>query len=410
MIRVAHLITGLEAGGAERSLATLVARLDPRFGSEVISLVEPGPMAREIRAAGIPVTSLSMRRGAARGPSGLAGLAGLMRLVRHLRETRPAVLQTWLYHADLMGLAAGRLAGVPHIAWNIRCSDMTPDGEAPNLRRVTRLLARLSAWPDAVIVNSAAGRTAHEALGYGPRRWVEIPNGVDPARFRPRPEMREALRRKLGFRPSATVVGLVARLHPMKDHETFLRAAALFAAGRPDAEFALCGDGCVPGAEPLARLVSALGLENRVHFLGTRADMEDVYPAFDLAALSSAYGEGFPNTLVEAMACAVPCVATNVGDAERILGSAGLVVRPRDPAALAGAWAETLAGDRAAHGLQVRERAVAEFALERVLARYEALYDGLVGEGAQTRASGSERNSAPRRPYGLKAGDLDVRH
>ena len=397
MIRVTHLITGLEAGGAERSLATLVARLDPRFGSEVISLVEPGPMAREIRAAGIPLTSLRLRRGAARGPSGLAGLAGLMRLVRHLRETRPAVLQTWLYHADLMGLAAGRLAGVPRIAWNIRCSDMTPDGEAPNLRRVTRLLARLSARPDAVIVNSAAGRTAHEALGYRPRRWVEIPNGVDAMRLRPRPQERDALRRKLGFGPSATVVGLVARLHPMKDHETFLRAAALFAAGRPDAEFALCGEGCVRGTAPLARLVSALGLGDRVHFLGTRADMEDVYPAFDLAALSSAYGEGFPNTLAEAMACAVPCVATDVGDSRRILEPAGRVVRPRDPAALAQAWTETLARDGRESGCLARERAVAEFGLERVLARYEALYGELADEAVAARASAaSERNPAPR--------------
>ena len=408
MIRVTHLITGLEAGGAERSLATLVARLDPCFRSEVVTLTEPGPMAREIRAAGIPVTSLSISRGAGRGRSGVSGLA---RLVRHLRRTRPALLQTWLYHADLVGLAAGRLAGVPRIVWNIRCSDMTPGAEAPKLRRLTGWLARLSAWPDAVVVNSGAGRTAHETLGYRPRRWVEIANGVDSARFRPRTQERDALRRKLGLRPSAIVIGLVARFHPMKDHETFLRAAALFAARRPETEFALCGEGCTAATEPLSRLVAALGLRDRVRFLGTRADMEDVYPAFDLAALSSAYGEGFPNTLVEAMACAVPCVATDVGDSRRILGPAGLVVRPRDPAAMAEAWAETLAGDRAALGSQARERAVAEFGLARVLERYEALYDGLADKGGAETSSGSERDPAPlRRPYELEAGDCDVRH
>jgi glycosyltransferase involved in cell wall biosynthesis len=373
MIHICHVITGLDVGGAERCLITVAGGLDPRrFSSDIVSLLESGPMAEEARSAGIPVVSLGLR-------NGRPGASAVPRLFRHLQRSRPTILQTWLYHADLVGLCAGRLARTPHIVWNIRCSDMTSGDSSPWLRRKLQLLAWMSRFPDALIVNSRQGRLAHENLSYRPRRWIEIPNAVDGLRFRPRPSERDELRRKLGLRPTAAVIGLVARAHPMKNHETFFRAAALLARESPHAEFVLCGEGC---AEQFLNMAVSLGLEGRVHFLGTRLDSESVYPTFDVATLCSAYGEGCPNTLIEAMACGIPCVATDVGDSARILGSTGLIVPPGDAAALASAWAEMLAGDQRARSLQSRERALGQFNVENVLVHYEAVYLDLVARSA----------------------------
>jgi glycosyltransferase involved in cell wall biosynthesis len=381
MIRVVHLITGLDLGGAELSLGNVVARFDKaRFESKVVSLIEPGPAASLIRNHGIPLVSLGLERGK-------PGLRGFARMVALLRRDRPAILQTWMYHADLLGLIAGRIAGTPRIVWNIRCSNMTASDQDGHLRLLLRLLAPLSSRPDAVVVNSNAGRRVHSELGYRPRRWVEIVNGVDTERYRPRPKERQVLRRALGIPEHAQVIGMVARLHAMKDHHTFLAAAAELAGRRPETFFVIAGKGCEPGSSELMQAITALGLEGRVRLLGARCDLEDVFPAFDLTALSSAFGEGFPNVLIESMACGVPCVATDVGDCARIIGHTGRVVPPRSPTALAAAWDEVLGADLEACGAAARARTVTFFDIDRARARYETLYSQLAFEAAPRAAS-----------------------
>ncbi len=178
MIAVLHLITGLELGGAERMLAHIVGRADRhRFRSVVVSMTGPGRMGPLIEAEGITVRSLGLRRGA-------PDPRGILRLLRTLREFRPDILQTWLYHADLLGLIARQLSPTKRLVWNLRCTEM--EGTAG----LTRLLAWGSGVPDAVIVNSDAGQRYHEALGYRPLRWALIPNGFDTQRFRPDAETR----------------------------------------------------------------------------------------------------------------------------------------------------------------------------------------------------------------------------
>lgn len=371
MIKILHLVTGLEVGGAETALARLATGLDPtRFEQKVVSLIEPGVVAAEIRKIGIPVIDLGLDRGR-------ASLAGLARMVRLLQRQRPVILQTWLYHADLLGLLAGRFASTPRIVWNIRCSDMTRDEDARRLRLVLRALAALSRQPDAVVVNSSSGRRVHADLGYRPRRWVEIPNGVDTRRFRPRPHERHALRRALGVPENARIIGMAARFHPMKDHATFFAAAARLAQRCPEAFFVVAGTGCTPDSPDLAEMVATAGIAERVRLLGVRQDLEDVFPALDVATLSSAFGEGFPNVLIEAMSCGVPCVATDVGDAARIIGHVGRVVPPSDPAALAAAWEEVLCADPLALAIAARNRVEALFDIERMCAAYAALYSEL---------------------------------
>ncbi|MBV8778044.1 MAG: glycosyltransferase, partial [Alphaproteobacteria bacterium] len=326
MIAVAHLITGLDSGGAQRMLAQLAARFDrARFRTIVISMTDSGATGREIAESGIPVVALGMRRGV---PDPLA----VYRIGRVLSEFRPDVLQTWLYHADLLGLVAAQLGFAPRLVWNIRCTEVLGGTRLP------RLLAWCSGRPDVVIANAAAGRCFHARLGYRPRRWVLLPNGFDTEALRPDPAERARHRAALGWDASAIAIALPARYHPMKDHATFLAAAARLAQRRPEVRFVLAGSGA-DGANPqLTALVRESGAGAAVMLLGERRDLDRLYPAFDIVTLSSAYGEGFPNVLGEAMSRGVPCVATDVGDCAEILGDTGETVPARDPAALAAAW------------------------------------------------------------------------
>jgi glycosyltransferase involved in cell wall biosynthesis len=369
LIRVCHVITDLNAGGAERMLVNVVTRLDrSQFQNEVISLIEPGLMAEELRAADIPVVSLGMQRGQ---PS----LAGMVALVRELRRSAPTIVQSWLYHADFAATLASWVAPRTSLIWNLRCSDLPDQPGTGRLHRIVRLLAWMSAVPKTVVVNSAKGEEFHRTFGYRPRRWAMIPNGVDTNRFRPRPDMRAAIRRELGIASDATVIGLVARFHPMKDFPSFLAAAHAFAKVRENARFVVCGEGFNSRNDEVKAMIAERGLADRVILLGARSGMEDVYAAFDVLALSSAFGEGFPNVLIEAMACAVPCVTTDVGDSRAIVADTGIVVPPGDPDALMRGW-EAITG--AAHpgqfGGRARTRVLEHYSIDRVCLLYETLY------------------------------------
>jgi glycosyltransferase involved in cell wall biosynthesis len=405
LIRICHLINDLDAGGAERALVNIVQRLDPlRFSNEVISLIEPGVFGHELRANGIPLTSLGMKRGR-------PNLFGLAKLVRHLHYSKPTILQTWLYHADLLGTVALQFAPSARLLWNVRCTDMATSPGSTRLRWISKLLARMSGLPDAVIANSERGKIFHQKIGYRPKRWIKIPNGVDTERFQPRFDMR-GKRAELGIETQGPVVGMVARYHPMKDHKTFLQAAIKFSRDYPDARFVLCGIDCDVQNEDLNRLISDTGLRDRVILLGIRDDMETVYPAFDLVTLCSTFGEGFPNTLIEAMACGVPCVATDIGASGEIIEDVGLIVPPSDPAALAQAWSSIVTGPREALATKARKRAVERYQITRVSQLYETAYFDIAcpamaaGDACDTRGSVGVSNAitVPRRDADNVAG------
>jgi glycosyltransferase involved in cell wall biosynthesis len=367
-IRICHLITSLDTGGAERSLVNLVMAMNrDEFENEVITLLKPGPMAQTLTQAGIPVTSMEIDR---HRPNP----AALLSLIRYLRVKKPTILQTWLYHADFFGTAAALFARPNHLLWNVRSSNIKGPGIPPSTRFLARVLAVLSKWPDAIVINSQDGQRYHDGIGYRPRQWINISNGVDLERFRPHRSEQAMLRTRLGIPADATVIGLVARYHPMKDIETFVRAAARFQQDHENVKFVLCGDCLGPDNGALTDLVRSLGLEKSIVLLGPRSDIELIYPALDVLTLCSTHGEGFPNVLCEAMACDVPCVATDVGDSAEIIGDSGLIVPRRDPQALAGAW-HTLLEERSQLGTEsVRSRIAARYSLQRMCARYESLY------------------------------------
>jgi glycosyltransferase involved in cell wall biosynthesis len=370
MIRIAHVISGLDTGGAEMMLAKLVAGMDrARFSSTVISLTDKGQLVNQIQSAGVAVYTLGMRRGR---PNILA----LPRLIRLLRTLRPNIVQSWLYHADLLSALAVKYSGSPILIWNVRCSNMDLDQYRSLTRWVQRVLAWRSTTPAAVIANSEAGKQQHERLGYRPRRWDVIPNGFDTQRFHPDSSVRCSVRKEWHVPEDAVVVALVARVDPMKDHTAFLEAAQQVAKARQNVCFFLVGK----GTQTLASAVAARGLTNRVRVLGYRSEIECLLPGVDVLCLSSAFGEGFPNVLGEAMACGIPCVSTDVGDARSIIADTGMVVPVRNPAALAHAIIDLI--DRGPAGREhlgrtARARIETEYSLARIVDRYTALYSDL---------------------------------
>ena len=351
-------------------LAKLVGAMDrDRFSNTVVSLTDRGQLGEQIESSGVAVYSLGMKRGR-------PGIVVLPRLIRLFKTLNPTIVQSWLYHADLLSTLAVRFSGSPILVWNVRCSDMDLKRYPPLTRWVQRVLAQWSATPAAVIVNSEAGKQQHERLGYRPRRWDVIPNGFDTQRFRPDSSVRLSLRKEWHLPEDAVIVALLARVDPMKDHSTFLDAAQEVSKARQNASFLLVGK----DTQMLVPAVAAKGLTDRVRVLGHRSHIECLLPGVDMVCLSSAFGEGFPNVLGEAMACGVPCVSTDVGDARRIIADTGVVVPVRDPASLAYAIIDLIDRGPAAReqlGRAARVRIETEYSLSRIVDQYTALYSNL---------------------------------
>jgi glycosyltransferase involved in cell wall biosynthesis len=368
-VRILHVITDLNTGGAEVMLQKLVTRSQrPAVNHAVVSLSGEGDLGGDIAAAGIPVHSLGLQHGMWRIAVALA------RLRRVCAAYQPDLLQSWLYHADLLSLCAGTRAGRLPIVWNVRSSFHYGLDKWP-----VRLCARLSRLPAAVVVNSDAGRRIHTEIGYRPRRWEVIPNGFDTQLFRPDSAARLAVRRQLGVGAETVLIGLVARVDPLKDHRTFITAAGLLAAREPDVKFVLAGEG-TNDDEDIARWVAEAALAHRVLTLGRRSDMPQITAALDIAT-SSSISEGFANVIGEAMAAGVPCTVTDVGDSARIVGATGLTVPTRDPGALAAAWGQMIAwgaAGRACAGAAARRRVEEVYSLDAVSSQYERLYEHLI--------------------------------
>ena len=201
--------------------------------------------------------------------------------------------------------------------------------------------------------------------------FLFIPNGIDTEWFRSDPEARQRIRTEWGLTESEKLIGLVGRLDPMKDHPTFLRAAAMLSQERGDVRFVCVGDGPTDYRRELSALGKELGLTQRLIWAGVREDIPAVYNALDIVTSSSSYGEGFPNVVGEAMACEVPCVATDVGDSAWIVGETGVVVSPKDPEALAAGWKTSLARHGSEMALEARLRVEENFSVERLIEQTE---------------------------------------
>ena len=367
---VLDVITGLDVGGAEAMLAKIIETHEFGIRHRVISLQPPGPLGRRIAARSGLIDSLNMRRG-------LPGPAAVARLLAAVRAAKPELIQGWMYHGNLAASAACLARRNVPLIWNIRHSLTDMALEKPLTRAIIRLSARISRRPAAIIYNSHAAARQHAALGFDASRAVIIPNGFDCDHYRPRHGARDDLVQLFGIDPKAMIVGMVARQHPMKDHRNLVDAVVRCRRRGIDLHLLLVGAGMDHPPADLARAIfPALPIE-RVTLSPARLDVADWLPGLDLLALPSAWGESFPNILGEAMACGVPCVATDVGDSALILDGAGLIVRPGDSLALANAleaFARMTPEERRRRGQLGRDRVQAHYTLSSVARAYSELY------------------------------------
>jgi glycosyltransferase involved in cell wall biosynthesis len=374
---VLFLIRSLHAGGAERQLVTLAIGLHSRGRAVHVATFYPdGELARELESAGVRVTSLGKR-----GRWDIASPAA--RLIRLVRRERPAVLHPYLPDPNLLATLLRPLFPRLRLVWGVRAAYVDMSKYDVVARIAFSAAALASRGADLIIVNSRAGEAYHAARGYPRDRLRVVPNGIDTGRFRPDPEGRERLRTEWGVPREARLVGSVARLDPLKDHATFMRAAAGLADRDPNVRFVCVGGGPESYARELRRQASDLGLDDRLWWAGARSDLPAVYSALDVFT-STSVGEGFPNVVAEAMACGTPCAVTDAGDSAWIVDGLGEVVPVGDHAALIAAWQRILSEPAGPRSAAVRERIVREFSVERLITATECLLWGSPGLSKST--------------------------
>jgi glycosyltransferase involved in cell wall biosynthesis len=311
-----------------------------------------------------------------------------IRLVRRLKALKPDVVHTWMYHADLLGGLAARLAGIGAIGWCIRHSNLDRDKTKASTRAVVAACARISGRvPDRILCCSEVARKIHADIGYAADKMVVVPNGFDLSHFQPDPRARAAVRSELNLAADTPLVGLIGRFNPQKNHAGFFQAAGLLHRRLPTVRFLLAGKGIDEGNGELVRAMESAGIRPVTHLLGLRSDISRLMAALDVLA-SSSFGEAFPNVLGEAMACGVPCAVTDVGDSAYIVGDTGKVVLAEDMAGLAAAMESLLLlspVERQALGLRARSRVAENFEIGQVVKRYEAFYEDLAAMGRAKR-------------------------
>jgi glycosyltransferase involved in cell wall biosynthesis len=377
-LRVMHVITGLGQGGAESVLLRLATYPEAAVEHTVVSLTDEGIYGERLRAAGVAVHALGMKRGR-------VSLGGFLALRALIARTRPDAVQTWMYHADLIGGLAARLAGVRAIAWGIRNSGEHLERSSRSARLVLRACALLSGWvPRAIVCAAQKAAERHADKGYRRDRLVVVSNGYDLSRYTPDEAARARVRAQWGLADDAPVIGCVARWDPLKDHANLLRAiAALVRDGRDGGlRCVLIGRGMAADNPELGALIDRLGLRERLVLAGPSDDVPAAMNGLDLHVLSSC-AEGFPNVVAEAMACGVYCVVTDVGDAAYIVGDTGVVVPPEQPEALARgietAQREVAARGRERAGQPARARVLERFDLARMVQSYIAVWRRISG-------------------------------
>ncbi len=377
-IRVMHIIGDLEIGGAQTSLVQLLENLDREcFDFQVISLKDGGSLAALLEPLGVPAYSIGMDRD-------LASLRALPPLVRKVRSSLPDIIHAWLYHANLISGLAALLGGRPSLVWSIRHGRLDPDLDRRSTIRVARVGAKLSNWlPDRIICNSESARRSHAQFGYNERKMSVIPNGFDVERFNSIPGARAAVRRSLGIGLETKLIGHFGRFHPQKGQRIFLEAASIALRQADDLQFLMGGRGVDDRNEELAGWIAELGLQGRVHLLGLTQDMPRTLSALDVLAMTSLI-ESFPNLVGEAMACGVPCVATDVGAAAELVGDTGRLVTSASPYEVASAIQALFRmseRERIVLGARARNRIIENFTVRSFQQAHRELYVRLVEHG-----------------------------
>ncbi|MBF0123772.1 MAG: glycosyltransferase [Magnetococcales bacterium] len=374
-MRILFLARSLDRGGAERQLALLAAGLKQRGHTVGVALFYRGGIFEQpLHQAGIPVHDLGKR-------SRWHVVTFLWRLIRLVRQQRPDILHSYLVEPNLLALLLRWFYPGVRIVWGVRASNMDLSRYDWLQRLAFDGSCWLSRWAHLIVANSRVGMLYHQEQGYPSNRLALVANGIDIELFQPDEMGRLRLRQQWGIEEHHLLVGIVARLDPMKDHVTFLRAATLASEQDSNLRFVCVGDGPDPYRVALSQQAEAWGLQDRLLWAGAHDDMPAVYTALDIGVSSSAFGEGFSNAVAEGMACGRSFVVTHVGDSADIVANNGIVVPVGDSQAMARGiltLAQRLCQQRDQYHQQARDSIVSRFSPQRLAQETEVLLQQLL--------------------------------
>ena len=372
-VKVTHLITDLEYGGAENMLCKLVQNIPRKhIDCSIVSLTTIGPIGEILRNEGLLVESIGAM------PGKIPTLRQTVRLFQVIYRIKPNIIQGWMYHGNLAATMIGALCTFrPRVVWNIRQSLGALRNERLLTRGIIRFSALISRLPHTIIYNSRESIEKHEAIGFCRSRSCFVANGFSLQEYSPEKADVQKLRHELDLDEDTCIVTHVARYHSKKDHKTFFEAANLVLQRHRDVKFVAVGRQVIPGNRELWAKVKFLNLERYIDLLGERRDVPQILASSDLFVSSSAWGEGFPNTIGEAMASGTPCVVTDVGESAFIVGETGFVVEPQNPSILANAilgFIEMIPNHRRDLGIKARKRIQENYSIEKIAEEYLSMY------------------------------------
>ena len=372
-MRIVHIISGLNDGGAEGVLFRL-CKNDLQQEHIVISFLNEGKYGFLLREIGINVFCLNMNLGRIR-------IKDFLNLFKLLIKLKPDTIQTWMYHADFFGGIVSRFAGFKNIFWNIRHTTLEPEESKKSTRLVVKLCARLSrVIPKGIICCGEEVLRLHSELGYKKSKMKIIFNGYDISLFKPSIKLRLFFRKEFDLNSKTLVLGMVGRFHPQKNHLGLLKALSIVKKCFKDFKFLLVGSDLNHNNLILVNEIKNQSLESNILLINKRSDMPAVMNALDINVLSSSSGEGFPNVLAEAMACGIPCVTTNIGDASLIVDRTGWVSPPNNYVALANSILKAIEEKNRDEKLwslrrqNCRDRIIENFSLDKMIKNYHSVW------------------------------------
>ena len=334
-MKIIHIISSLDFGGAEKTLFN-ICKNDKNNEHIIISLTNLGEYGKILKKKNFSVHVCDMK-------STIFSLFSFYCLIRILKKYKPDIVQTWMYHGDFVGSFAARIAGVKKIIWGIRHGNLEFGKSKLTTILISRLLAKLS-WsiPKLIIVCAKSAMNFHEKIGYDRKKMYLINNGYDLSIFKKTKIKKTSIREVHKINKKTPLLATVGRYSYEKDHKNLFKALKILKTKNFKFRYLLIGPKINYDNSELVSQIKMYNLEDVVILLGIRKDIPIIMREIDLHILSS-NSEAFPNVVAEAMACGVPCVVTNVGEASFIVGKTGWVVPPNNPVSLSNSIKKALA-------------------------------------------------------------------
>ena len=363
-----HLITGLNTGGAEMMLYKLSKYKSDKVEYLVVSLTNLGPISEKIKETGVRVEALHMKK----GPKSIKGLITLFKLIK---EFRPNIIQTWLYHADLIGALYGVITRTP-VYWNIRQEKINLKLNKWHTVLTFRLCILLSFIPKKIITCSSQAIKFHVQKGYPKNKFIQIYNGFELEKFTPpnSEQINNSFGRKLIIH--------IGRFAPLKNHKGFIDVANEILKKAPSTKFEMYGDHVDSKNSQLMEYIQEKGLHKAISLKGRSDSIHKVYRESTIL-ISTSFSEGFPNTIGEAMASGTPVLTTRAGDSEMIVDNKENVFNVRDIEQIADRASNLLSNfeEYSANCLEARKQIESHFDIKVIGQAYEKEYLSISSQG-----------------------------